>query len=66
MNALGQQIDALESEILDLHHLLDLLAAGVEDTPTSRAIHAVSHFALRLAERVDAISAQVIADTSAN
>jgi hypothetical protein len=56
------QVVSLEGEISDLYHLLDFLAAGVEDKDTSRAIVAVSRLALRLANRADAIAEQMTPD----
>jgi hypothetical protein len=62
MIALRTQIVALEGEASDLYHLLDLLAAGVENIETCRAITAVSRLALRLANRADEIAAQLLPD----
>jgi hypothetical protein len=55
MSAVRLQLLSLGGEIADLHSMLDLLATGVEDADTSRAINAANRLVARLTHRVDGI-----------
>jgi hypothetical protein len=59
MIPIRQQVVGLGGEAADLYHLLDMLAAGADDMPTSRAITAASKVALRLTHRADQILAML-------